>query len=323
MADEIVTPKPAPKTQPGAVKIIDKWGNVEKNKRATTLGLSSMVLPPMTRRGLATYRVITNEIVNPSSTFREKADPQTVIIPGTYSFYDPGITDPANRWKLMENITGAKETIINPITKKQEIQDTIDPIVLFNGVLTVNIEVQYRKYVFMELHPFNRSNKFRQNGGSDVFERVDLAASKSLAYKLAEQDLAMQAEMDVMKMDKDNVIGFATSLNVPTYESGKPRGIMEIKSDLRVAVRKDPRLFYSMANNVEAAVRMNVLDALGFGIIEYESDKKRFIVPYSEDEPIFTHLVDEDPNEALIQYMSSAKGADIYKALLNMIEYWK
>lgn len=313
-----------PKQQPASAKVIDQWGNAEKQRRAINLNLSSIVLPPMTRRGVATYRVITNDIINPSSTFRELAEPQTIILPGTYQFYDKGKPDPSSRWMMMQNVTGARDIVIDKVTGKQVIEEVIEPIVLQNGVLTVNIEVQYRKYVFMELHPLNRSNKFRvENGPQAVFERVDLSASKSLAYKLAEQDLGRDAEGDVMKMDKDKVIGFATSCGIPTYENGQPRAILEIKSDLRVFARKDPRQFYAMSNNLEAAVRMNVLDALGFGIIEYEPEKKRFVVPYVEDDPLFVHLVDEDANEALIKHMASKEGAEKYKALVNMIEYWK
>lgn len=307
--------------QPSASRIVNSWGRKEKQKRALDMGLSELVMPPVTRQRVATYRVIQRHPFDPSTTHHEPADPQTVILPGTYKFFDKG-SELGKQWKIMQNLATAGEIKIDPVTQKQVIEDVIELVEMHNGYLKVNIEVQFRLYIFMELHPFNRSNKFRQGTRFDVFERTDLETNKSAAYKMAEQDLGFEAERVVMNMAKDEVIGYATTAQVATMESGRQRAFAEVKSDLRAFAHANPRKFFEMANDVSAAVRMNVLDALSFGILEYDSEKKRFIVPYT-DEPVFVHLAGEDPNETFIKYLINNENKDLYQAIVNMLEYWE
>lgn len=318
---ETIEKKQPPKAK-GEAKVISAWGDVEKRRRAVDLGLSGIVLPPYTRKGIATYKGIHMDKPDPSSTFKLPPEPQDILLQGTYKFYDRGEIDPTKRWKLMKNITGAGEIVVDPVTKKQIVEETIEMITMIAGVKTVNIETQYRLYVFMELHPMNATNKFRPNDLAPAFERVDINNNRSAAYIQAEMDLGLEAEMAVMKMTKDEVIGFATTANIPTTEHGSIRALMDVKTDLRVFARKNPRMFFSMANNRIAAVRMNMLDALNFGLIEYNMDERGFFVP-EEDKPIFVHVVDEDPHDSFSKYLASDEGKALYDAMMNMIEYWR
>ena len=303
----------------GAI-LVNIFGEKEKKRRAIDLGLSDLILPPITRKTVATYRTVNSNPINPAT--KKEAEPKTIILPGTYKLYDWGESDFTKRWKIMKNTREAGDIVIDPISKKQVIEEVIEPVALLNGIKKVDVERYYREYVFMELHPLNGSYKRRDNSLMVKFVRTDLQTNKSVAFRQAEMDLALQAEMDIIKMDKDEVIGYATSANIPTYEGNKPRMIADVKSDLRVFARKDPRKFYSMANNFEAAVKMNILDILSLGLIEYESDKKRYVVPYT-DEPIHVHPVSEDPVESLVKELSDPKNIELYQAIINLREYWK
>lgn len=303
----------------GAV-LIDIFGKQEKRKRAISLGLSDLILPPITRKSIATYRVVSQNVINPAT--RQEADPKTVILPGTYKLYDWGEGDFTKRWKIMKNLSGAGDIVEDKVTGKQVIEDVIEPVVLMNGIKKIDVERNYREYVFMELHPLNGSYKRRDNSFAKKFIRTDLETNKSVAFKSAEMDLAYQAEGEILKMNKDEIIGYATTANIPTYEGTRQRMIAEVKSDLRVFARSDPRRFYSMANNVEAAVRMNVLDVLGFGLMEYQPDKRRYVVPYT-DEVIHTHAVQEDPTESLVKMLSKKENNELYGAVVELMDYWQ
>ena len=321
LAEDKLEFKRRPKTL--GAKVIDMFGEKEKRQRAIDLGLSHIVLPPIQRRGVATYRSLNYNRINPSLTKPEVADPKTIVIPGSYKFYDRGEPDPTKRWKIMKNLLVGGELVYDKVTGKQVIEEPIMPVELHNGYLRVSIEQQYRLYVFLELHPFNDSNKFRPNDVRAVFKRTDLETNKSLSYMAAEQDLALDAEMVVMKMNKDELVAYATSMDVPTYSQNKPRAITEVKIDLRSKVRKDPRKFFAMTGNFEAAVRMNILDAIGFSMIEHVPDEMKFIIPYCDDEPVFIHTADEDPTEALVKDMAKPENKDKYHAIVNMLEFWK
>lgn len=303
----------------GAV-LINIFGDKEKKRRAIDLGLSDLILPPITRKSVATYRTVNQSPINPAT--KQEADPKTIILPGTYKLYDWGEADFTKRWKIMKNTREAGEINIDPITKRQVIDEVIEPVILMNGIKKVEVERYYREYVFMELHPLNGSYRKRDNSLMIKFVRTDLETNKSSAFRAAEMDLGLQAELEILKMTKDEVVGFATTAAIPTYEGDVPRPITDVKSDLRAFARKDPRKFYSMANNVEAAVKMNVLDIISLGLIEYEPDKKRYVVPYT-DEPIHVHTVSEDPTESLVKHLLKEENSDLYQAIINLREYWK
>lgn len=301
--------------------IIDQYGGKEKKKRSIDMGLSTIVLPPIMRKRMAIYRIKDADKINPATGL--PAEKQDVTFPGTYSFYDKGNPDLTKRTILMRNII-RQEMVIDK-DGRQVLEDVIDPIVFRAGVLQFDIEANYRLYVFLELHPWNESNKFRPMGGETIFERTDIKTNKSLAFKFAEEEMQTDAINIVRDMkDRNIIIGYATSAGIPTMENGATRDIPSIKSDLRAIAMKDPRKFLSLSNNTRASVRINILDALSLGFIEYEPDKKRFIDPDGDtgDEILHVHLPGIDPNESLIDWMSDPKNLQLYDAILNKLDYW-
>lgn len=317
----------APKRGKVGARIYDMFGNEEKRRRAIDLGLSEIVLPPITRKTVAKYRTIGQDKINPSTG--QIADPQDVLIPGTYMFYDRGAADLTKRNVLMKNL-GRPQIAKNAITQRQEIdEDQIEFVEFVNGIKSVNVEANYRLYVFLELHPMNGSNRFRPTSVAPVFERVDLTMNRDISFAIAEQDLGFEAEKTVMEMTKkDDIIAYATSMGVPTTEQNNPREIALIKHDLRTTARKNPKLFFNLGKNFKAAVRFTVIDAISWGLLEYVPDKKSYYFPMSREslKPVHTVSVSEDPMESLIGFLSQEKNpdaADIYEAVYNMVNYWK
>jgi hypothetical protein len=297
-------------------KVIDYEGYTSRKKRAVDLKLSERVLPPLTRGRTAIYSWIERRGIDPLTG--EKPEPKDPWLPGTYMFYDKFEPDPIRKSKLQRNL--GRPQIGRDREGLEKIDDTIEPIEFTAGICRVVPEQNFRKYVFMELHPLNASNPFRRKDEPSLFERTDIKGNKNDAYRAAESQLAFEAESAVVNIkDRDLIIGFAVS----TGEI-KTAGILTgtIKTDLRLWARNNPRKFFVMNNNVEVPVRLNLIDAVGLGLIEYQQDKRRFIDPES-DKVIFVNTIGKDPMEDFVSAMVKEENREIYNYITELLNYWE
>lgn len=304
----------------GAV-VIDIFNSKERRKRAIDMGLSDYVLPPITRKQTAKYRVIGGDQINPAT--KMLAEVQPIFLEGNYMFYDPGKSDLSKRQVHVRNFTGKKERIRNKQTGEEMIEDVVEAVEFLNGVKMVNVEAEWPLYVFLELHPLNASNKHRNKAASPAFERIDIQNNKSVAFMLAEEELQEEAIAEVRKLVNVNDInGYAGAVGIPTREGGNQRSVALIKSDLRTWAFKNPRGFFALSKNTKHAIRMTVLEADSFGIIEYEADKKKWFAPYTT-EPLHLVLAGNDPVMDFVDHLSKPENTPKYDAIRNMLDYWE
>src|SRR5690606_6070149 len=124
-----------------------------------------------------------------------------------------------------------------------------------------------------------------------LFERVDLQTTKSLARTEASLDLAFEAEAEVRAMkDSDQIVAYATNAGIPVAN----RPPSEIKLDLRTWARNNPMEFFSRGGDLKTSIKMKVLDALQWGIIEIDPTKKQIRTSVT-NEPLHVYHVGEDP----------------------------
>lgn len=303
-------------------RMIDRYGKLEKKRRAIDIGISDLLLPPVTRKSIATYRILGTDQINIST--KEPVEPVDVMLPGTYMLYDPGQGDFDKRNILFKNLSRPDIRLDKQSGKQFIDDDLINDLIFVRGVLRVDPEKQYRTYVFLELHPLNKTNNHRNKAVTPIFERIDLNNSRNIAFKMAEQDLAFEAEAEVRAMTEiDKVRGYATSAGIETMENGKPRAITAVKADLRVYARNNPKGFFSLGNNVKAAIKMNVLDAISWGLIEVDPLRKSFVNQVTDEKTLHTYGVQEDPVDSYVNFLATEEGKEQYEALVNMVEYWK
>lgn len=299
------------------VKVVREDGSSPRRRRAVSLGLSDLILPPFTKAKVAKYRMINRGRIDPST--KMEAVDGGATFPGTYTFHDKFEPDPVRRNKLMKNL-GREEVVFNNDTQKEERRYTINWVEFPNGVKEVNIEKDYREYVFMELHPLNASNKHRDPSNMAEFERVDLKTDISPAFQSAMMDLARDAEDAVMKDIKDQhlIIGYAVQFNLSV--DGRQPG--EIKHDLRIAARNDPRKFFSFFKDIGPAIKLNIHDGLGKGIITYEASKNRF--EFTETgQVLHTVPIGTDPiNDFVDAIKKEEDKMALYDEMLEMLNYW-
>lgn len=302
------------KKKPG-ITVIDEDGNQERKRRPDTnrWGLSQLVLPPYTKGRVAIYKVCEgDEGKNPATGL--PVEPFDVSISGQYTFHDKFERDAFKKDKIIQNITGSGTDIVDG---KPVLKEDVEDVIFHRGFLQVPVESEYPLYVFMELHPNNKSNKFRPNNAPIIFERMDIS-TKSIASQAASVDLALDAGNSVREMSKEEVLGYAAAAGISTAATRMPS---EIKHDLKVWAMSNPVQFYKLNKNAKAAIQIVVLDAIGFGLIGYRPDKKSY-VDLESDDIISTHTASEDPMSQLVKFLGKEEGKEWYEHIQKRLNYW-
>ncbi len=300
--------------------------------RPVNIDISEKMLPPITRKKIATYEVL--QFTKKDPLIKEgdaEIAPAPVILPGRYSIYDPWEKDLANTMKVIQNIVGKeRKDWINPLTGANEsrLVDNIQEIIMENGFLTVNMETEYPKYVFMELHPMNQTCKWHGSSNqAKVFRRADFQYQSSISRQF-EADLQLEAEIMVKNMAKDEVINLASGFGMPTMG----RRIDEIRYELRMMCRQDPKKVMFQKRDSMATIRINIADAIEWGLIEYVPEKMSYFFASNMNQPMHVVPVGEDPQHSLGEYFLECFEAGnpddtdswgVYTNLLDLLSFWQ
>lgn len=304
------------KRKPGITQVNEEGEQLRKKRPNTNRwGLTSLVLPPYTKGRVAIYKACDgDEGKNPATGL--PVEPVDCLIPGQYTFFDRFETDPFKKDKVIQNITGSSTVIEDG---KPVVRENMEDVILERGYKWVDVASDYPLYVFMELHPNNKSNKFRPSNAPKIFERVDIN-TKGLASQSASVDLALDAGNAVRDMKKDEVIAYAAETGCISTSVGRMPG--EIKHDLKVWAMANPTLFFRMNKDAKATIQMVVLDAIQFGLIGYRKDKFSY-VNLETDEIISTHTASEDPMDQLVKFLAKeGKGKEWYAHIQERLNYW-
>lgn len=289
-------------------------GQIQRRKRAIQIGLSEKILPPYTPGVLATYQIINTKRIDPATN--QEPDPKDVTMPGTYMLFDKWEPDPLRKKKMMRNL--GRPEMSRDKDGNEIIVDTIKEIEFVAGILRVPVSENYRLFVFMELHPLNKSNRNRSNNNAAYFERTDLKYNKSPQYLAAEMDLAREAEAIVMKVkDKNEIIGMAVSAQV--YKPDLD--LISLKTELRRFALKDPKAVFRMVTDSKPGIKLDMLDAIHQGFIFNDVQTNTFYLA-DTNEKICTYLIDSDPIEELVNFIVKKENAPMRENILEQVHYW-
>jgi hypothetical protein len=299
-------------------------GRFGKFKLPASLTLSTMMLPPLTRRRSAIYQQLEfgvrkdGRIIDGSQFI----DSPPLQLHPIYTVYDEFETDLARKNKVMVYSDEIRlHEYINPITSNKETgtQPKIGMPEFVNGQVMVDCEAEYPKYVWWELHPRNESNKHRDKRLKPLFKRVD-TEYKSPHVQLIEMDLQLQAENYVIKLDTLSLQALAAAFGMPASTSA---------SDMRVNLRTKVRGSTDGAKEVlfkspdkKAATMINIISALDLGIIDYDPSTTEYMFQH-EKESFFVVPLEQTPIEGLVMFLSSPEGQEYKQQIEEMLGYWR
>lgn len=301
------------KKKPG-IQVIEEDGTMNtKKKRVNSSGLSDQILPPYMKNQVAIYRIIGTEEINPATGL--KVDPVDTLVPGRYTLYDKFEKDPLKKDKVMKNLNGTEQYVENG---KVHTREVIEDVIFTRGWLQVPVESKYNLYVFMELHPMNKNNRFRPSNSVVAFERVDLQHKSPVVINMT-ADLALDAGIKVRSMTKEEVLSYCVTAIPPIRTAGRRPD--EYRADLIRYAMNNPVVFFKQNRDMKAAIAITVADALSFGIITYMPQQKTYINSET-DETIFTHSIQEDPTDSLIKFLAKEEQREVYQNLVDRLNYW-
>lgn len=168
-----------------------------------------------------------------------------------------------------------------------------------NGVLFVPKEMQVLQK-FLAIHP-----------GRDIifFERD---AEKAAANEIDVIDLQTDALMLAREMDLADIEAI---LRVQHGSAVSKMSSQELKRDIRLFAKNDPRLFLDLVKDPNVKLRNTGIKAVEAGLIRLSNDN-RYFEWASNNRKLFTIPFDENPYSALAAWFKTDEGVEV----LNTVE---
>lgn len=175
----------------------------------------------------------------------------------------------------------------------------LEHIVFENGILMVPKEKQVLQKMLSIYHP-DRNR---------VYEEYDaeLEAQEDLDIIEAEVDaLILAREMDIDQAEAILRVELGSKVSEMTSK--------ELKRDLLIFARKEPRLFVELANDENVNIRNVGVKAAEAGIIKLSDDQRTFKWA-SNGRILMTVPFDENPYSALAAWFKTDEGVEVYKTI--------
>tara|TARA_R110000851_G_scaffold62844_4_gene143847 strand:- start:1958 stop:2722 length:765 start_codon:yes stop_codon:yes gene_type:complete len=187
----------------------------------------------------------------------------------------------------------------SPFKDEQKGEATLGHIVFKDGALTVQKKNQALQKVLSLYHPL-KNVKYKE---LDVVEDA-----KDDLYDL-------ELEIDALNMARN--IGVDEAEAILRVEMGSKVSEMsskEIKRDLLIFAKGDPRLFIDLAKDDNVQLRNFAIKATEAGIIILSDDQKTFKWK-SNGKKLMTVPFDEHPYAAMAQFFKTDEGLDVFKSI--------
>jgi hypothetical protein len=299
------------------------------NKRPITTDLSDQMLPPITKRHTAIYQLLglqegastDRRIQSQESERANIVDTSDYEMHATYSIFDQFEKDFGRQTKVVTYYDGVQRTTYkDPITgeMRPEIRQKVGTPRFSRGQAVVDIMRNYHQYLWWELHPGNKTNKFRDKGKPALFERIDLKHYNP-HMDMIRKEIKLDAMNYVRKLQAGQVIDLATALSIPVVGL-QPSAL---KADLYALAETDPERVLFKAPDEIMSTTIEIMRAVDLGILDYDAMRKQYYFAQNINEPFFVVPMDEIPYEALAKYLvSTEEGQLIKEKMMEFIYYW-
>lgn len=182
------------------------------------------------------------------------------------------IQDPINRKRVkILNVVGIKHEETSDGTQREVpvVQRVVFP---HTGVLSLT-EEHNGTYQFMERHPHNRDNPFRDKNAKAKFYRVD--AKKSAIRENENNYILSDALQHIKNADLTELKAIYEKLDETSQRKVNMSGPFEqIKRDMFELTKEHPVVVMRASNNKDAKRRIQIMDAEYFNIITFLEDEE-------------------------------------------------
>ena len=187
----------------------------------------------------------------------------------------------------------------SPFKDEQKGEATLGHIVFRDGALLVKKEQEALQKILSLYHPL-KGRRYREI--DDVVQ--------------AQDDLQeLELEIDALNAARSIEIDQAEAiLRVEFGSKVSEMSSKEIKRDLLVFAKKNPKLFLDLAMDENVQLRNFAIKATEAGIITLSSDQRTFLWA-SNKKKLMTVPFDEHPYSAMAQFFKTDEGLDVFKSI--------
>ena len=165
-----------------------------------------------------------------------------------------------------------------------------------DGFLIVPKEKTVLQKLLSLYHPHRNKKFFEQDNVKVAVDEVEIIEMEITALNLA-KDLDIDMAEAVMRAEGESDVSKMSS--------------KELKRDLLLFARRNPRLFLDLATDENVQLRNFGVRATELGIIKLSQDQRTFTWG-SNDRKLMTVPFDEHPYSALAQWFKTDEGMEIY-----------
>ena len=202
-----------------------------------------------------------------------------------------------------QSIYADEQSSFNPV---------LGDIIFHNGSLPVQYQ-QVTLREFLEKSNYNISNPERMSTKKSIFETVDLETS-------AEKDLqSLETEFHVMEslmsMDAQKMVGYARAMEVDVN-----RSMYEIKHDMMVMAKNDPKLFMEQISNPKLERKQVIMDADENNILTIDIANRRISWGIGSKQMITLVPVGLNPYDHFVDYTFETEGKEVFNKIKKLLK---
>jgi len=192
----------------------------------------------------------------------------------------------------------------SPFVDEQKGEVTLGHIIFENGVLTVSKEKQNLQRLLSLYHPriISVYNEFsKETIAIDELEEINSQLDAMNSAKSMDVD---DAEA-ILRVEKGTAVSNMTS--------------KEIKRDLLIMAKNNPKAFIAIANDENVGLRNIAIKAVEQEIIKLAQDQRTFHWG-SNDRKLMTIPFDENPYSAMAAWFKTDEGVEVYKTIEKKLQ---
>ena len=187
----------------------------------------------------------------------------------------------------------------SPFKDEQKGEATLGHIIFINGSLHVKKENKALQRILSLYHPL-RNTRYKE------VNEVAIATDELVDLEL---------EIDALNTARTLEIDQAEAiLRVEVGSKVSEMSSKEIKRDLLMFAKKNPKLFLDLANDENVQLRNFAIKATEAGIIKLSSDQRTFTWA-SNSRKLMTVPFDEHPYSAMAQFFKTDEGLEVFRSI--------